>query len=493
VRAPRVKAEIKPYDQSYDFLAINVPSTFQQGVIPDGEEPPWGLLRVVCCSRELYGCSSGLLDAHRQKLDLATIKETLRKVRPQLVGLNPTSVNVREGQDLAKICDSLSIPFALGGIHSTLSPEEAREDFPTAFAIVRGNGEAIIPLLLKRLKGERIQIPGVAFRDDPIKDLGYAARIEPGEQPIINQLRYVVNPVNRYFADVHGKHLELSESTMFVTYGCPFECTFCSSPVMVNRGVARPYSRPGIDKIVAEIGLACEVLGCNAVHFLDDMAFISAQNIVDLHSGLTSKGLIGEFVWRGLTRAQVLLKDNFDDRVMGLMRETGAWKIALGVESGCDDLLRSIKKGVTTDQIRTAVAKLHRFGIKVKAFFILGFPDETEEQIRKTFNFIFELQEAGLTEISAFQFKPYPGTELYENLLRQKPYLRDSLAYLRLKDQSLQGRSRYKAEAKDMWLPDDLRIAKVPSGRVKEYVIEALNRFYGGSAPQETNAGSCIY
>ncbi len=55
-------------DTGFDFLAVNVPSTYQQGLIPDGEEPPWGFLRVVVTAREKFGFKAGILDAHRLKL-----------------------------------------------------------------------------------------------------------------------------------------------------------------------------------------------------------------------------------------------------------------------------------------------------------------------------------------------------------------------------------------------------------------------------------------
>lgn len=108
--------------EKLDFLAINVPSTYQQGVIPDGEVPPWGMLRVVVSAEDIYGFNSGILDAHALKLLPIDIANQIEKSQPSLVGINPTSVNVPEAKRIAAICDDLGIPYVLGGIHATLDP-----------------------------------------------------------------------------------------------------------------------------------------------------------------------------------------------------------------------------------------------------------------------------------------------------------------------------------------------------------------------------------
>ena len=86
-QSPRIEADMegrphmaRPSDSSgFDLLAINVPMTYQQGVIPDGEEPPWELLRIVSAARGLYGLNAGILDAHRLKLNEQQISEQLQK------------------------------------------------------------------------------------------------------------------------------------------------------------------------------------------------------------------------------------------------------------------------------------------------------------------------------------------------------------------------------------------------------------------------------
>src|SRR5581483_8962096 len=110
-----------------------------------------------------------------------------------------------------------------------------------------------------------------------------------------------------------------------------------------------------------------------------------------------------------------------------------------------------------------------------------GFPGETEAQMRETRQFIDQLAGLGLTEIAVFQFKPYPGTLEYFQLLRMRPDIVNRLSYLRRDLKGLGDKTRYRAEQKDVWLPDDLYIAEISSGKVREYVLDALQRFYGAS------------
>lgn len=472
-----------PYPfQNYDLLAINVPSTYQQGEIPDGEEPPWGILRVVATARETYGFNAGILDAHRLKLSPVEIREQIIKCGARLVGLNPTSVNVFEARVIADICTDLKVPFILGGVHATLDPRIAKEDFPEAYAIIRGSGELAIKEVLDVFHNgtQRSQNNGIYYYDQDIGEGSfYAKKMKPEEVPLVHQEKYIAQPIYNHMVEISGKPQNINEATLLVTSGCPFECTFCSSPVMVNRNGDVPYLRPEMERIVSEVQNVLQ-LGADAIHFLDDMAFITGQNIKDFYKGLSDRNLLGDFIWRGLTRAPVILRPDFDNDVMRMMKESGAWKVALGIESGNDEVLRKIKKQINTDQVRRAVSKLSASDIQVKGFFIFGFPGETEAQMDDTLQFINELKKEGLTEINVFQFKPYPGTQEYVNLIKKMPDLAHEMGYSKIKHTELDGKARERAD-NHVWLSDDIRIANTSSRNVRRYVEQALEDFYGAS------------
>lgn len=468
---------VRPYPGfNYDFVAINVNSTFRQGLIPDGEEAPWGLLRVITAARELHHLDAGILDAHRLKLDPNEVKSQLLKTRPKVIGLNPTSVNVSEGQIFAEICDEIKIPYIAGGVHATLDSLRCREDFTNACAVVKGSGEVVIGELVRSIvAGEQKPFPGVLYKNSSYTRDDYAIKLSPDQIPTVNT-NLIEEPIYRHRILLNGKVVKISEATMYVTSGCPFDCSFCASPTMVDlKNSKKPYMKSSTERIVGDIRYYLSELGANAIHFLDNMMFVSEKDISQFYSELVKSKIIGSFLWRGSTRAPVI--NRLSEQGLEKLRESGAWRIAFGIESGNDQVLEKIGKRLTKQQVVDAVSKLANHGIQVKGFFVMGFPGETEKEIIDTATFIMELKQIGLTEISVFQFKPYPGTRDYDFLSKTKPEVLGKLKYLKRKDEHISGKAKARAE-EHIWLPDDLRIAAIPSGRVREYIITALEKFY---------------
>ena len=120
-----------------DILLINTPATYQQGIIPDDEEPSFGMLRVAVAI-EKAGFTAAYLDAHRRQMQLSEIDDVLYRLRPHSVGINPTSVNVPEAQEIAELCAQRGIPVILGGVHASLNPHAALNNFPMAKAATKG-------------------------------------------------------------------------------------------------------------------------------------------------------------------------------------------------------------------------------------------------------------------------------------------------------------------------------------------------------------------
>lgn len=472
-----------PYStDQYDFLAINTPSSYEQGAIPTGEEPPQGMIRVVASANQA-GYKAGVLDAHALNMTVSQIADQLTRIRPRVVGINPTSVNVPEGKALAGICDNMSIPYIVGGIHATLDPPIARRNFPTSEAVVRGDGEMAIVHILSWLTGQTPapDMPGVYKKSDaPIGGLfvPYAPKMPIEQMPWSPPEQYVQFPIVLQTITADGEERIFNEGSLYCTRGCPFACGFCASPVMVGRDMngMRPYDHPGMDRVVDDVKDMLRI-GANAIHFLDDMVIVQPDDVEDFYNAAQREGVLGTFVWRGMTRASVVAQNRFDSETLDKLRGSGCWRLTMGVESGDDDVLRMIKKKITTTQVETAVQKLVRAGVQVKAFFIMGFPGETRAQMQRTHDFVMHLRDLGLASISIFQFKPYPGTALWDKIARENPDVLQRLAYIGgdARDMNVAGERAIQG----VYLPDDLVIAHgVPSGEVRELVQQTLANFF---------------
>lgn len=462
-----------------NLLLINVPATYKQGVILEDEEPAFGLLRLAAVAEQM-GYIPAYLDAHRSKMPLTDIDDVLYDLNPDSVGINPTSVNVPEAQEIAELCAKRNIPIIIGGVHASLDPYKTLEvDFPMAKVAVKGKGEhPILHILSDLFKGRESQKKGVYYRG------GKKGRWDSGEYfsldqlPLIDQNRYVENPLVRKKIKINGKTISLREISLYETSGCPFECTYCATPALVGRGKGeKPYHRPRVERILQSCQEALN-LGANAVHFLDDMAFITPEHFREFAKGVAKMDKPNGFYWRGMTRAPIIA-DKCNDEDLNVLVQSGCWRITIGVESGNEQMLKQIKKKITKNQVRRAVEKLRKAGVpEVKAFFIMGFPGETYLQMLETQQFVMELKQLGLTDISIFQFKPYPGTEEWARLEKSNPKVLKSLDYIRISsdlgDDSIVG----KKSAEGVWLPDDLKIAEVPSKIVREMVLATIKQFY---------------
>lgn len=471
--------EIIDEEKSPDILLINVPAAFQQGIIPEDEEPPFGLLRIAAAA-EYHEYRPALLDAHRGKLHLSEIDDILYGLKPKSVGINPTSVNVEAAQEIAELCAERGMPLIIGGVHATLNPFSALEkDFPMAHAVIKGKGEKAIIHVLEDLKsGTQTDKKGVYYRTalSHKERRDYAEFYPLDKLPLIDQRRYTINPLMERVIVINNQKVAIREISLYETAGCPFQCTFCATPVLSGRDSGlKPYHRPSMDRILASTRLALET-GANAIHFLDDMAFVSPQHFREFAQGVESFNLSAPFYWRGMTRAPIIA-EKCTDEDLKILVGSGCWRIAMGIESGNENMLKAIKKGITKNQVRQAVIKLRQVGVaQVKGFFIMGFPEETMEQLEETRQFIMELKNLGLTDMGLFQFKPYPGTEEWQRLEKTNPAVLNKLAYIHVNKEAngIAG----KKLSNDAALPDDIMIAAIPSKIVREIIIETIKDFY---------------
>jgi len=113
---------------------------------------------------------------------------------------------------------------------------------------------------------------------------------------------------------------------------------------------------------------------------------------------------LGAAAMRDRTRRDLAMNE-------GLMKRAGCWQISFGIESGSQEILTTIHKNVTLEQIARAVSLCREAGILSKGFFIVGHPGETRHTLQQTLDFALQLP---LDDISATMLTPFPGTEIYE-------------------------------------------------------------------------------
>lgn len=208
--------------------------------------------------------------------------------------------------------------------------------------------------------------------------------------------------------DVYARDLEIEK--YFIGYlkhpyvshytgrGCPAQCTFCLWPQTVGGHKYRAKSPAGVAR---EMAHAQRLFPQVKEFFFDDDTFTAYQpRAREIAKELGKLGM----TWSCNARANV----NYE--TLKTMRDNGLRLLLVGYESGNQQILDNIKKGIRLEEAREFTRNCKKLGITIHGTFILGLPGETRETIRETIEFAKEVDPFSMQVSLA---APYPGTELY--------------------------------------------------------------------------------
>lgn len=236
-------------------------------------------------------------------------------------------------------------------------------------------------------------------------------------------------------------------ATIQVSRGCPSRCSYCLTPVISGRKVRKR----SVENVYAEILECYDRYGIRNFFFKADTFTIDEAWAMALCDRIIQSPLHGKIAFTVNSRANPNSRELYEK-----LKEAGCFTIAVGFESGSDDTLRRIKKGTTRqDNLQTA-RLLKEIGIPIFGFFMIGFPWETEADIRQTLSFMLEI-DPDFVEVHIAM--PYYGTELY----------RQCRAYNTISDT---------AWGSDYFSPNTVGTAAVPMGQIKKIRNRYLLRFY---------------
>ena len=187
--------------------------------------------------------------------------------------------------------------------------------------------------------------------------------------------------------------------SLYTGRGCPAQCTFCLWPQTIG---GHRYRVRSADNVAAEMAHMKRLFPQVKEFFFDDDTF--AANLPRARAIARKLASLG-VTWSCNSRA------NLDFDTIQSFKDSGLRLFLVGYESGSDQILRNIKKGVTTDEMRRFTRACHQAGVVVHGAFILGLPVETRETIEQTIRLA---QELDLFSIQVSLAAPYPGTELFE-------------------------------------------------------------------------------
>jgi radical SAM superfamily enzyme YgiQ (UPF0313 family) len=278
------------------------------------------------------------------------------------------------------------IKIIWGGIHVTVAPGSVhKQDFIDY--IVSGEGEESLLELLQH--PEKKQIKGALHRDDNLENL---LSREFMNMDVISLDWSLINP-HEYISSRDGRRY-----MSFVTSrGCSFKCQYCYNSVTRSRW--RSWS---VDKVRQELDNIL-TLDISYISFMDDNLAMNINWLSEICKILKEKNVF----WYGDLRANVVTDKNMD-------KFKNCEMVFVGAESGSQKVLDIIDKRINVEDIFTTARVLHKRKIRGTFSWIIGFPQETRDDVMATINAIRRVSEIMPDAVQRLKiFSPYPGSQLY--------------------------------------------------------------------------------
>lgn len=377
--------------------------------------PPMGLLYISAeLLRNKHDVS--IIDADIDNLSLDSIEQEIKVHEPKLVGITMTTIQCKSAFEIAETVKKINkdINVVVGGAHPSALKEKILTLCSAIDYVVVGEGEITMLELVKAIENnEEIKyVKGICYRecDGSIKKTEirpFIKNLDSLPYPAID----LVTPLERYPSTyprgaVPSMHILASR-------GCPFKCTFCSNPVW--KKTVR-FRSP--ESIIKEVEMLHYKHGVKEIFFQDDTFNLNRAWFIEICNRLIETGLNKEMVFRTPFRAN---KNLIDKKLLSLAKEAGFWMIFYGVESGNQNILDNIQKGIKLAEIKRAFKLTKNAGLMTLASFMIGNIGETKKTIQDTLNFAKEID----PDFYGFAIAtPYPDSEFYL-IAKERGYIQE--------------------------------------------------------------------
>jgi Fe-S oxidoreductase len=397
-----------------EFLLINSP-ILQTQYDPESEMkiPPLGI-GYIYTQLKLAGIDCVFIDAIVENLFPSQVIERIKLSDSNYIGLNIFSSNLLLVHQIIENSPKEKM-FFLGGPAVLYLVDEIKSwNLDTKIIIISGESELVLPRIIK----------------EPDKWINQTERVQhiiiDNTSPFFP--KSIDLPIDRsifYNEPIIRHDLGIVESHIIASRGCIYNCGFCTAATSLNKAISPRYRSK--DSLLSELLYIKEKQPTtNCIRVLDDL-FLRDQPSVELAIEVFSKF---NFEWRSM--AHVNTFKNIPCETIDKIKASGCRELFFGIESGDDEMLHAIHKPFSVETVKSTLEKIIRSKIKVKCYFILGFPGETIRQAEATIDLARQIvtyaRSIGMEDhvrISPFRFRPYHGTFLYNKLVSEGKLIQD--------------------------------------------------------------------
>jgi radical SAM superfamily enzyme YgiQ (UPF0313 family) len=330
------------------------------------------------------------------------IKEKTKSWHPDIVGLSCTTFNRGYVRRLIKIIRSINknLLIVVGGVHASYCYEQVLTHYG-ADVVVLGEGERTIKELCNALQNK--------LPLNSIKGIAYTFKgkvVANAPQEVVKNLDELDMPDYSYAKEFIEK---TQMAFMISSRGCPVRCTFCSTSSYWGQKVRMNSPK----RVVDEMEMLMNQFGVKRVFFDDDTFNLGIPRVIAICNDILSRKLQVE--WACSCRVIPA-----SEEMIAMMVKAGCRHICWGVESGSPDMLRSMNKKITLEQIRHAFELSTKYShiMSTAAFTMVGNPGESYETVKKTTEFLNSIPLTDKSYTSILYI--LPGTVLYEDLKERK-------------------------------------------------------------------------
>ena len=333
-----------------------------------------------------------------------TLAEIIQKIPPDA---NLIAISVHSGEtfslslELIRILkQNFPVPLVVGGAFPTIVHQKYIDngvDF-----VVLSEGEQTLLKIIESFEGKGPigDIDGIAYRGGMNPKTKFIEDLDTLPFPAVDLL-----PLQNYWelgyahGPVSGKYIFLITSR-----GCPFNCNFCAAPAIWQK----KWRTRSPKNVVDEMEFHYQKYGITDFHIQDDNMTFNRDRVVEICKEILIRNL--HVTWKLAAGMKV---ETVDEEILEWMKKAGCNYISISPETGSKNVLKLMNKPFNFEYARRIVKKANNLGIKVQACFVLGFPGETDEDLRMTKKYMRTLTKEGLDEIGLFIMTPLPGACAY--------------------------------------------------------------------------------
>lgn len=348
---------------------------------------------------EQAGHQAMIIDARTLRLSPEETLDRLKKFQPDILGFMMTTYMFQETLEWIRyLKEPLQVPVLVGGYNLRVYPRQSLVPEEIDFGVVN-QAYYTLPRLLEELEGARRfdKVPGLVYKeDDQIIVTPHPQKIDFDLFP--NPARHLLP--NHLYAEFPTERKNFT--VMVTSLGCPMHCTFCEAG-------QTEYNPRSAMTVVNEMQECHDRFGIREIDIFDYEFPMDRERTLAICQELRERKL--DLNWACRSRV-----DTVDQELLEEMHQSGCRRIYYGIESGSQETLDRMKKGITLEQVRETIALTKKTGMRPLGFFLVGVPGETRKSVRETVRFAKSLD---LDYVQFSKLTAKPLTSLWKDLVKQ--------------------------------------------------------------------------